>query len=251
MRLRGRWAVVTGAAGGIGSALAVRAAAEGAGVACLDIDGAGAHRTADEIRAAGGQAVTVSCDVTDLGEVERGLEVVLEDFPRVDVVFANAGGSRGESVPFLDLDSEAWRRMVDRNLTGAFHTGLVYARHLAANGGGAMVFTTSQLSEVVRPGLAHYAAAKGGVRQLVRGMAVDLAPHAIRVNAVAPGPTLTPGNREMFERPDMREANLRFIPLGRIAEAREIAGAAIYLASDDASFTTGATIFVDGGYTIM
>jgi NAD(P)-dependent dehydrogenase (short-subunit alcohol dehydrogenase family) len=94
-------------------------------------------------------------------------------------------------------------------------------------------------------------AAKGGVKQLVKAMAVDLAGSGIRVNALAPGPTLTPGNKEMFARPDVRAANIRTIPLGRIAEPDEMVGAAVYLASDEASFTTGATLLVDGGYTIL
>jgi glucose 1-dehydrogenase len=101
---------------------------------------------------------------------------------------------------------------------------------------------------VVRPGLAHYASAKGAIRQLVRGMAVDLAEHGIRVNAIAPGPTLTPANREFFARTEVAETNLRLVPLGRVAEPREMVGAAVFLASDEAGYVTGTTLFVDGGY---
>lgn len=246
-RLRGRTIVVTGAAGGIGAAVARGAADEGATVACLDIDEEGAAGVAETLP--GGFATP--CDVTDIADVERGLGRVVDECGPVDAVVNGAGGSRGEAVPFLDLDPGAWHRMVDRNLTGAFHCGLVFARHMAERGGGAIVLVSSQLSVVTRPGLAHYAAAKGGVGQLVRGMAVDLATHGIRVNAVAPGPTLTPGNAAWFTRPEVEAEHAERIPLGRVARPDEIVGAVLYLVGDEASYTTGTTLFVDGGYTIV
>ena len=249
-RLEGRRAIVTGAAGGIGSALARGVAREGAMVACVDMAGAveGVAASIDDV---GGEAISVTADLTDLEQVERMHAVALDAFGVVDLLIANAGGSRGEMIPFLELEPDAWRSMVDRNLTSVYYCSLVCARGMAARGGGSIVITSSQLSEVARPGMGHYAAAKGGVRQLVKAMAVDLAPHGIRVNAMAPGPTLTPGNRAMFERPEVAEANLRTIPLGRVADPEEMVGAVVYLASDEASFTTGATLFVDGGYTIL
>lgn len=243
--------MVTGAARGIGRALANGLAKEGAAVACLDVDVEGARTTADGITRSSGNALALECDVTHWRSVEQSLALALEALGTVDILAANAGGPRGEAVSFLELDPATWHRMVDRNLTGAFHCGLAYGRHMAAQGRGSIVFTSSQLSEVVRPGLAHYCAAKGGVRQLVRAMAVELAPMGVRVNAIAPGPTSTPGTRALFQRPDVLEANRRSIPLGRVAEPEEMVGAAVYLASDEASFTTGTTVFVDGGYTIV
>lgn len=251
MRLDDRRIAVTGSARGIGEALALGLAEAGAAVACVDIDGEGAGRTAARIDRAGGVAVPVTADLTRVEDVQESLARVVSALGGVDGVVANAGGSQGDSVPFLELDQQRWETMLDRNLTTAFLTGLVYARHLAEHGGGAMVFTSSQLSEAVRPGLSHYCAAKGAIRQLVRAAAVDLAPHGIRVNAVAPGPTITDANRELFARPEVREANERLIPLGRLGEPPEMVGAVVYLLSDAASYTTGTTLFVDGGYTVV
>lgn len=248
VRLQDRTVVVTGAAGGIGAAIARAAGSEGARVACLDLDVEGAARTAESIN---GMAFPVLADLTDLEAVEQAFVQVASVAGPVTAVFANAGGSLGHAVPFVDLDADQWHRMVDRNLTTAFHTGLVAARHMVAHDGGAIVFTASQLSFVTRPGLAHYGTAKAALLGLVRGMAVDLAARGVRVNAIAPGPTETPGNRAWFARPEVDEQHKRMIPLGRIGQPEEMAGAAIYLASAEASFTTGAVLAIDGGYLTM
>lgn len=249
-QLHGKRAVVTGAAHGIGRALALGIAGEGARVACLDVDLEGARRTAGAARERGAHAVALPCDVTDYAAVEAARTLAVEALGGADLLVANAGGSRGEVVPFLELDPAAWRRMLDRNLTGAFHCGLLFGRHMAAAGGGAMVYVSSQQSETVRPGMAHYAASKGGLRQLVRGMAVDLAPRGVRVNAIAPGPTATPGNADFFEQPETVAYHRQRIPLGRVAQPDEMVGACVFLGSDAASYVTGTTLFVDGGYTV-
>jgi NAD(P)-dependent dehydrogenase (short-subunit alcohol dehydrogenase family) len=220
-------------------------------VACVDLAEDAVKEVAAAIDESGGRAISVVADVTDLEQVERMHATASDVFGGIDLLLANAGGSRGEMIPFLELEPHLWQRMVDRNLTSVYYCSLVCARQMATNGGGAIVVTSSQLSEVARPGMSHYAAAKGGVRQLVKAMAVDLAAYGVRVNAMAPGPTLTPGNRAMFERPDVAETNRRTIPLGRVADPQEMVGAVVYLASEEASFTTGTTIFVDGGYTIL
>lgn len=244
-RFAGRTVVVTGAASGIGAAVARQAGQQGARVACVDNNLDGARQTADRLDG----AIAVGCDVTSFDEVKAALDAVVSAFGGVDVLVTSAGGSRGEAVPFLQLDPQTWHGMIDRNLTGTFYCGLVFAQHMAQRGGGAVVFISSQLSAVVRPGLSHYSAAKGAINQLVKGMAVDLAGAGIRVNAVAPGPTQTPGNQAWFDRPEVVDEHERIIPMGRVARPDEIAGAVLHLASDEASFTTGATLFVDGGYT--
>jgi NAD(P)-dependent dehydrogenase (short-subunit alcohol dehydrogenase family) len=251
MRLEGKRAVVTGAAGGIGGAIARGLADEGAAVACLDLHEDGVRDVARSLSARGARAWGWRCDVTDPADVDEAAARSVELMGGIDILCANAGGSQGETIPFLDLDLDTFRRMIDRNLTSVFLCCSAFGRQMAKDGGGAIVVTSSQLAEIARPGMGHYAAAKGGVKQLVKAMAVDLASVGIRVNAMAPGPTLTPGNKEMFERPEVRDANLRTIPLGRIAEPDEMVGAVIYLASDEASFTTGTTLLVDGGYTIL
>lgn len=246
-RLAGRAVVVTGAAGGIGAAIARAVGAAGATVACVDLDRAGAEATAAAIP----DAFALGCDLTDFAAVEAMAADVVARLGTPWGLVTAAGGSRGETVPFLELDPPTWQRMIDRNLTATFHCGLVFARLMAAEGRGSIVLVSSQLSTVVRPQYAHYVAAKGGVAQLTRAMAVDLADAGIRVNAVAPGPTRTPGNSAWFARPEVVELHRTTVPMRRIAEADEIAGAAVYLLSDEATYTTASTITVDGGYTAV
>jgi NAD(P)-dependent dehydrogenase (short-subunit alcohol dehydrogenase family) len=243
--------MVTGAGGGIGRALALGIAAEGADVACVDVVPEAVEATAAAVQALGRRASALICDVAVEPDLEETVSTVSGELGPISVLLAAAGGSRGEATPFLELTPQRWQVMIDRNLTSVFVTGLVVGRHMAAHGGGAMVIVSSQLSEVVRPGLAHYCASKGAVRQLIKAMAVDLAGTGIRVNGIAPGPTMTPGNRAWFERPDIAEAHRTTMPLGRIAEPHEMVGAALYLASAEASFTIGATVLVDGGYTLV
>jgi len=252
MRLLGNHAVITGAAGGIGRALALGFVAQGARITCLDVDQSGVEKTVALAEDAGGEANAYRCDVTSWDDVTRSLDEAVGAFGPVDNLVACAGGAHGVGMsPFLQLDPARWNAMIDLNLTGNFYCGLVYARHMAANLSGSMVFITSEAGEVAHPGLAHYCAAKGGLRQLVKVMAVELAPTGVRVNAVAPGPTSTARNRHLREDPKASQSLTDAIPLGRWAEPEEMVGAAVYLASGEASFTTGATILVDGGYTAL
>ena len=198
------------------------------------------------VTADGGQAVAVAADIRDMASVERMLAEAAGHFGRVHAVIANAGGSISVK-PFLELTGEDWAADRTTNLDGAFNTGIVFARHLASHSGGSIIFVSSQLSEVARPNMTAYCAAKGGVRMLARAMAIDLAGHRIRVNCLAPGPTLV---ERLAKRrtPESMEREKRLIPVGRMGDPEDMVGAAIFLASDESAFVTGTTIFVDGGY---
>ncbi|WP_159081673.1 SDR family NAD(P)-dependent oxidoreductase [Nocardioides sediminis] len=250
-RMGGRHAVVTGAARGIGRALALGLAAEGALVECLDVDEAGAAGTAELIRAASECAGSgYGVDLAEPGQVERVLAAITDERGPVDVLVTAAGGAAGDRTAFLDLTLPRWEEMQRRNVTTTFVTCSTFARHFAGQGAGSIVAISSMSAELGTANLSHYSAAKGAVRQLVRSMAVELAPHGVRVNAVAPGATRTPGNAEVLASLPADHPLISRTPLGRYAEAEELVGAVVYLASDEASFTTGTTIAVDGGYTV-
>ncbi|HEX3842177.1 MAG TPA: SDR family NAD(P)-dependent oxidoreductase [Acidimicrobiales bacterium] len=248
--LDGRHVVVTGGALGIGHAIAIGCAQAGAHVTCLDVQIAPALKTAQIIRSLGQRATAFECDLRDWESVSEAIRQAEESLGPVDILIANAGGAHAVGrQPFLEIQPEAFREMVDRNLHTAFNAGALCARRMALGSGGSIVFITSEGSEIGVAGLTHYCAAKGGVRMLMKAMAVELAPLGIRVNAVAPGPTETDGNSHLRRDEAVAAELAESVPLGRWAKPEEIVGAAVYLASDSASFTTGTTIFVDGGRT--
>jgi len=242
--------VVTGAGRGIGATIASRLASRGWIVSCIDIDADSVAETTRRIGEAGGRAHMITADLTDPESVDRALGEALRPGIPIDGVVANAGGAAGERVPFLELSIDRWDQMISRNLGSAFLTGLVFGRHLAHRRRGSIVFTGSTSAEVVLPGLAHYCAAKGGAKQLMRAMALELAPFGVRVNSVAPGVTLTPGNASVFNQPEIRDSTLAEIPLGRFGQPEDLVGAVAYFLSDDSAYTTGATILIDGGMTL-
>src|SRR2546423_5304190 len=249
-RVAGKVAFVAGAGGGIGGAAAEALAREGAAVFCTDRDGSAAEETAARIRVAGGQAAASALDVCDRSAVDAAVAAVVRQFGRLDIVLESAGISH--RLNFLDLDAETWDRIIAVNLTGMFHLGQAAARQMVKQGGGGSIINvTSQLAEVARPERAAYIASKGGARSLTHAMAVDLAPHGIRVNAIAPGPTLTGLTRASYADPERRRATIAQIPLGRLGEPEDIAGAILFLASDDSRWVTGSTVTVDGGYLAL
>jgi NAD(P)-dependent dehydrogenase (short-subunit alcohol dehydrogenase family) len=243
MRLQGKVAIVTGAARGIGLAIARRFVREGARVALADRLAAAAEAEAAGL---GPAAVAVPTDVGDAGQVRRLVARTVERFGRLDCMVANAAVQA--EIPFLDLTEEEFDRVIRVNLKGAFLCGQAAARHMVETGTRGTVIHMSSVNAVVaHPVLVHYAASKGGIAMLTKGMAVALAPHGIRVNAIGPGTVNTPINANFFAVPGMVERFLLRTPLGRIAEAEEIAGVAVFLASDEASYVTGTTIYADGG----
>jgi glucose 1-dehydrogenase len=246
-RVEGKVVLVAGAGGGIGAEGLGR---EGAAVVCADIDAAAAEATAARIRAAGGRAAACGLDVRDRKAVDSAVEAAVREFGRLDALLDCAGVS--QTAAFLDLDPGDWDRIIAVNLTGMFHLGQAAARQMVRQGGGgSIVNVTSQLAEVARPERAAYVASKGGGRSLTHAMALDLAAHGIRVNALAPGPTLTGLTRAGYADPERRRATIAQIPLGRLGDPQDLVGAILFLASDDSVWATGSTVTVDGGYNTM
>jgi NAD(P)-dependent dehydrogenase (short-subunit alcohol dehydrogenase family) len=244
--LEGKRAIITGAARGIGRAIAERLVAEGARVALVDVD-------ADALGDVDGGALALQADVRDEDAIRDAVQFAANALGGLDVVVPNAAVQLVGSDDRADLlDRAVWDETVDVNLTGAFLTAKYGARALLAGGGGAIVFIASPAgTHGIARGLQAYSASKAGIVGLVRTMAADYAGAAIRVNGVLPGITETPMNHWWTQDPGMREQVLAPVPLGRAAHAEEIAAVAAFLASDDASYVTGALWTVDGGLTAV
>ena len=253
MRLEGKNAIVTGAGHGIGRAIALGLAAEGARVAAPDIILPSAQQVADEIRAAGGQAIAMEVDVSRRDQVEAMVAAALAAFERIHILVCVPGISTMRH--FLDLPEDEWDRVMQVNLKSQYLCGQAVARHMATAGGGSIINITSCVAEVAQPHSAHYHASKGGGKMLVKAMALDLAEYSIRVNALAPG--LTDTHSSWLETEDgqkwvpIRQKLPERIPMKRAARPEEMAGPAVFLASDESSYVTGTTLTVDGGYLVV
>ena len=243
-RLEGKVAVITGAASGIGRASARRFAAEGAQVVVADLaDDDGAALAAD----IGG--LYVHADVTSEDDVQAMYAAAVERFGGIDVMFNNAGISPPDDDSILETELDAWRRVQEVNLTSVYLCCRYGIPHLLERGGGAVVNTASFVAVMgAATSQISYTASKGGVLAMSRELGVQFARQGIRVNALCPGPVNTPLLRELFASdPERAARRLVHVPLGRFAEPEEIAAAASFLASDDASFITASTFLVDGG----
>ncbi len=237
--LTGKAAIVTGAARGIGAAVAARFAAEGARVASLDLSTSAAH----------GDGLAIEADVADEESVADAVARTVEEFGRLDVL-VNCAAAVGIHGPVTGMTLADWNRALAVNLTGAFLTSREAIPHMAKSGGGAVVNVASQLGSVAVPGNAAYCASKGGLIQLTRAMALDHAPDGVRVNALSPGAVLTERLLGVYgSEAAVRAALTPKYPLGRIGMPDDLAGAAVFLASDEAGFMTGADLVVDGGYS--
>jgi NAD(P)-dependent dehydrogenase (short-subunit alcohol dehydrogenase family) len=245
MRLDTKVAVITGGALGIGRATARLFAAEGATVALGDLDAAGAEKVAREIVEHGGRALARPLDVGDAGQVKDFFTAVVAQYGRVDVMVANAGIAH--SAPFLEHPEAQWQRVLRVNLTGVFLTCQAAARQMVSQGGGGRIISIASINAFRGvENLVGYNAAKAGVVELTKTMAVELAQHGITVNAIAPAQIDTRLTRTLPE--EARQRRVDRIPLGRFGEPDDIAKAALFLASDDARYVTGHTLAVDGGY---
>lgn len=251
-------AVVTGASSGIGRAIARRFAQEGARVFVADINESGGEETAEMIRDTGGRATFIQCDVSDPEQVRLAIDRAARDVGRLTTLVNNAGvGSVGK--PVADIEPEEFRRTIDVNLMGPFYGCKYVIPHLRQAGGGSIINIASIFGMVAAPNTAPYATAKGGLIMLTKQMAVDYSREGIRVNCICPGYIDTDlGGRRARMAPEdaaralaAREEKAALQPIPRQAQPEEMAGAAVYLASDDASFVTGSTIVVDGGASVL
>ncbi|MGQ3215203.1 MAG: SDR family NAD(P)-dependent oxidoreductase [Shinella sp.] len=248
MRMKGKRVVVTGGARSIGRACAERFAEEGASVAILDVLVERGEAAAKEI--AGKHRVDChfyECDVGTKAAVDHAIDRVIADFGGIDVLFSNAGITR--RADFLDLSEEDWDDVIRINLKSTFLVGQKVARHMADRGeGGAIVNMSSSSVRMTMPTIAPYAASKGGISALTTAMSLSLAPHGIRVNAVGPGTIYTELNKDnLLKDVEKRKEILSRIPLMRFGEGRDVANVVLFLASDDANYITGETLYIDGG----
>jgi NAD(P)-dependent dehydrogenase (short-subunit alcohol dehydrogenase family) len=238
-RLRDKVCVITGAASGIGAESARLFSAEGAAVVGVDLsDGALGD-------------LAIRADVTDPEQVESMYARTREEYGRIDVLFNNAGISPDDDASVLDTSLEAWQRVQDVNLKSVFLCCKHGIPHLLESGGGSVINTASFVATVgAATSQISYTASKGGVLALSRELGVEFARRGVRVNALCPGPVNTPLLQELFAKdPEKAQRRLVHLPMGRFAEAGEIARAALFLASDDSSYVTASTFLVDGGLT--
>ena len=247
MRLENKVAVVTGSSSGIGEAIALAFAREGAAVVVnYSRHEDAAQKVLQKVEAAGGKGLVVGADVSDPKEVEAMVQQAVGTLDRLDIMVNNAGMER--KMPFLQTPFEVWQETIAVNLTGAWLGCQAAAKQMVAQGEGGRIINVSSVHEdLAMPTNSPYCATKGGVRMLMRTLAVELAPHDITVNNIAPGAIETPMDAPLEQNPDEMKELLSEIPLGRMGKPEEVANLALFLASDDSSYVTGSTLFVDGG----
>jgi glucose 1-dehydrogenase len=249
-RLRGRRALVTGANSGIGRTIALRLAREGAAVVINFVKNPDeADEVVQEIAAQGGRAIAVQADVSNEQQVDAMFERARAEFGGIDTLVNNAGFETQH--PILEMPVDAWRKVLDVDLTGAFLCAQHAARQMvAAKTGGAIVNISSVHNIIPWGGFAHYCAAKAGLDMLTKTMALELATERVRVNSIAPGAIQTPINQNVWGDPAMLQDLLRKIPVARMGQTEEVAACVAFLCSDEASYVTGAILYVDGGMTL-
>lgn len=246
--MKGKRVVITGGARSIGRACAERFAEEGARVAILDVlTDRGAEAAKEISQAYGADCRFYECDVGEKAVVDDAIDRVIADFGGIDILFSNAGITR--RADFLDLTEEDFDDVIRINLKSIYLVGQKVARHMVERGeGGAIVNMSSSSVRMTMPTIAPYAASKGGISALTTAMSLSLARHGIRVNAVGPGTIYTELNRDnLLQDPEKRSEILSRIPLMRFGEGRDVANVVLFLASDQAGYMTGETVYIDGG----
>ena len=249
-RLGDRVALITGAASGIGREAALLFAREGASVVVADRDAESSVRVVAEIESAGGRAHFVSVDVARSEQVEAAVAAAEDNYGALHVIFNNAGIFPADDGSPVDTPEDVWDLVMDVNLKGVF-MGCKYGIPALLRAGGGSIVNTASFVAVVGAATSQiaYTASKGGVLAMTREIAVEYARQGIRANALCPGPVNTPLLQELLADPEARARRLVHVPMGRLAEAREVAQAALYLASEESSYVNGATFLVDGGLT--
>jgi NAD(P)-dependent dehydrogenase (short-subunit alcohol dehydrogenase family) len=250
MRLEGKVALITGAAGGIGREATILFAAEGASVVVVDLNREAAVEVANEVNGTGGRATAVAADVSKAADCESMVAAAESEFGRLDVLFNNAGIMHSDDDDAVSTDEDVWDLTMSVNAKGVFLGCKFGIPALRRAGGGSIINTASfvALLGAATPQVA-YTASKGAVLSMTRELAVLHAREGIRVNALCPGPLHTELLMKFLDTDEKKARRLVHIPMGRFGEAREMAQAALWLASDESSFTTGATFLVDGGIT--
>ena len=250
-RLTGKVALITGSDSGIGQATAVEFATEGADVVVHYFDDAeGAARTSSAIEAHGRRALVTQADVSDEDQVAAMFDAAVAEFGSLDILVNNAGVD-ASGKPVAELDTATWDRAIRTNLYGAFFCARRFIQlRLAAGGHGKIINVSSVHADNPNAGGSDYDCSKGAIRMLTRTLALELAPHKINVNSLAPGMVLTPFNQAAIDDPKVLEEQVQSIPWKRAAQPEEIAKVAVFLASSDADYVTGASYVIDGGLMI-
>jgi glucose 1-dehydrogenase len=247
MKLQGKVAIVTGAASGIGKAIATGMAAEGAFVV-VDYVGKDdlANGVVEIIRSAGGKALAIEADISNPDQVNALVQQTVKAMGRIDILVNNAGMESKH--PFTEYPFDLWQKVIAVDLTGPFLCAQAAANAMIRQGSGGRIINISSVHEdLPMPTNAPYCAAKGGLRMLMRTIAVELAPHKITVNNIAPGAIYTPIDADVEANRKIEATLMAEIPLGRWGRPEEVAGLAVFLASDAAAYCTGSTFFIDGG----
>lgn len=247
--LNGKVALVTGARRGMGKAHALALAAQGAKVVITDIDLNECELVADEVRKAGGETTCFKLDVSNKADVEKVFDEVIAKYGRLDILVNNAGIYSPK--PFLEMTEEEWDRTIDINLKGEFLCAQRAAKEMAKNKWGRIINIASVASGQVGVGIAggaHYTASKGGIIAMTETLAIELAPLGINVNAIGPGAIDTPMVSAAQLPKEVMDAMLAGVPLKRMGRPEEVSAAVVFLASDEASYVTGSTMYVDGGW---
>lgn len=248
MRLENRVAFITGGSGGLGQAIAKRFIAEGARVVAADIDGARLDRMAGQIDADSGRLSTIVLDVSNYDDVKAAIDRTIADFGQLDILVSNAGHSPKKD--WLDYSVEDWQRVIDINLNGEYFCARAVAEHMMERQAGRIINISSSAwrhGGVAGGGGIAYTSSKAGIIGLTRSLAKNLGAYGVTVNAIAPGPTHSPMTASWL--PQTEDALKENIPLGRVGQPIDIANAALFLASDEASFITGQCLDVNGGLT--